>query len=128
MTSIFISYSSADNTIRERLSSLLGETFDDVWYDQRGLAGGDKWWQKIVEQIELCDHFIYLLSNDAIESEWCQKEYEKAVERDKHIIPIQVRAKTNIPSVITAKLHLIDMSNGVTIDSLNALYKSLIRQ
>jgi hypothetical protein len=127
MISIFISYSRADNLIREHLSTLLSETFDDVWYDQRGLAGGDKWWQKIVEQIELCGHFIYLLSNDAVESEWCQKEYEKAVELDKHIIPIQVRAKTNIPSEITTELHLIDMSNGVTVESLNALYKSLIR-
>jgi hypothetical protein len=37
-----------------------------------------KWWEEIQKRIAWCDGFIYLLSPESIESEYCQKEFKIA--------------------------------------------------
>lgn len=109
-----------------RLAELMSQTFDDVWYDTAKLVGGDEWWAKIVEQVTLCDHFIFLLSPESVESDWCYKEFLVAQRLRKHIIPVRVRARTPLPDWLS-QIHCIDMLDEVTVEGLNGLYASLIR-
>ena len=123
MPRIFFSHSSADQEITERLAKLLEQVYEQIWSDQ-DLTGGDEWWERIVKQISSCDHFIFLVSREALESEYCQKELSEAERQGKHIVPILVRAKVEIPEKIQ-KLQQIDMSKTITVDNLNQLHAAI---
>lgn len=123
-TDVFISYSSADRPIVKDLSDLLSQVYE-VWLDRK-LAGGDKWWSEILQKISECNHFIYLISRESLDSEWCKKELLEAQQLGKHIIPVLVRARTEIPKELQA-IQIVDMSNGITAKNLNQLYKALIK-
>jgi hypothetical protein len=125
MPHIFISYSRADRSTTEKLTGLLNQTYDHVWYDKK-LTSGDEWWEEILKQIALCDHFIYLISKEALESEYCLKELAEAQRLKKHIVPVVIRTCDEIPKELT-KLQIISMTNGIDLEGLNQLYKALIR-
>ncbi len=124
MPSIFISYSSVDRTSAEAIAVLLSKSYDHVWYD-RNLTGGEEWWQKILQKIAVCSCFIFLVSREATESEFCQKELAEALSLNKRIIPVIIRTGT-VPEELS-QLQTINMSNGITIDGLNQLYAAIIR-
>jgi hypothetical protein len=125
MSSIFICYSRVDQPITEQLTMLLRKAYSHVWYDDN-LHGGEEWWSEILKEIAACKHFILLMSDASINSDWCQKELAEAVRLGKHILPVLVRARTNIPDEL-GKIQHIDMSSGITVESLNQLYATLIR-
>lgn len=125
MARIFISYSRVDRSTVNKLADLLRQAYGHVWYD-KALTGGQDWWKEILRQIAECDHFIFLISREARESEYCQKELEEAQRLKKHIIPVLVRARTDPPDSLK-NLHWIEMTEGVTVESLNDLYASLAR-
>jgi hypothetical protein len=125
MSYIFICYSRVDNRLAEDLTNLLRRAYDRVWFDDN-LHGGEEWWAEIVKEIAACEHFIFLMSGDSLESDWCQKELAEAQQRYKHIIPVLVRGRTEVPDDL-ARIQRIDMSSGLTVESLNQLYATLIR-
>jgi|GEM_PF-1730429 len=90
---LFISYSRIDSEICEKIVKLLEA--HEVWFDQK-LQAGDLWWQMILERIDWCDGFVYLLSNDSIISEYCIKEFKVAQALDKRIIPVMIRKGTDL--------------------------------
>jgi serine/threonine kinase PknH len=126
MAHIFISYSRVDKNITKTLAELLSHAYDHLWYDTAKLVGGDEWWEKILNEIANCDHFIYLLSPESIASEWCQKELAEAQNQQKHIVPIRIRDRTPIPDNLKT-LQCIDMFDKVTVRGINLIYASLIR-
>jgi site-specific recombinase XerD len=121
---LFISYSRVDKPTCEEIIERL--TAHDVWVDQK-LHGSEKWWDKIKQQLEWCDGFMYLLSNESVSSEYCIKEYEKAVELGKQIIPVIIRARTQIPSTLES-LNNIQQVNYTerTINSVTDLLNSVL--
>jgi hypothetical protein len=125
MSRIFVCYSRVDKRLAEELAHLLHRAYDRVWYDDN-LHGGEEWWAEIVKEVSACDHFIFLMSDDSLESDWCQKELAEAQQRDKHIIPVLVRGRTAVPDEL-ARIQRIDMASGITVESLNQLYATLIR-
>lgn len=125
MSGIFVCYSRVDQPITEQLAALLRKAYAHVWYDDN-LHGGEEWWSEILKEIASCQHFILLLSDASVDSEWCQKELAEAVRLGKHILPVLVRARTQIPDELR-KIQHIDMSSGVAVESLNQLYATLVR-
>lgn len=93
---IFISHSSEDDAFGSQLLRDLRVFFEEedaVWYDVRGLNGGDTWWRKIVQEITERDTFIIILSPAAMKSKWVQDEInlawkQKNTPSGKHIIPL----------------------------------------
>ncbi|NDJ63328.1 MAG: toll/interleukin-1 receptor domain-containing protein [Chloroflexi bacterium] len=126
MARIFISYSRIARRLRRRLVDLLSFAYDDIWYDSAKLVGGDDWWAEIVRQIEACDHFIFLISRESLESEWCQKELSEARERNKHIIPVRIRDGAQIPEDL-ARLHVIDTFDSVRVEGLARIFGAITR-
>lgn len=125
MSGIFVSYSRVDRTITEELASRLRRTYghEHVWFDENLRAGQD-WWDEIVAQIDQCDVFLLLISPESLDSKYCMLELEEARKRRKHIIPVLVRARTNVPPHIK-NLHMIKMERGVDVDSLTDLQAAI---
>src|SRR5438034_1016505 len=116
---LFISYSRADSLFIDELVPLLSEIYTnyDIWYDKH-ISGGDDWWQRILQEISSCNLFIYLISNDSLESEYCQAELREALRLQKPILPVIVRPKTNVnkaPNDLSPEIkrrNWVDMSGG----------------
>ncbi|MEI9430933.1 TIR domain-containing protein [Mesorhizobium sp. Cs1299R1N3] len=97
---LFISYSHADEWLKNELvkhfAALVRNKIVDVWHDRRIPPGG-KIDARIDDHVRSADLFLFLISNDFINSDYCfHKEYEIALERQKRgeveIVPIIVRA------------------------------------
>lgn len=69
---IFVSHSHLDNDFGTQLAQDLRRVLNDenaVFYDVLGgLHGGERWWEKIVEELTARDVFILVLSPDAMNS------------------------------------------------------------
>lgn len=93
--SAFISYSSKNQDIVERLYSDLQARGVRCWYAPEDLKIGDKFRQKIDEAIRLHDKLLVILSEDSISSVWVEEEVESAFERERRenrlvLFPIRV--------------------------------------
>lgn len=92
MAQIFLSYSHSDDDfvqlVAPRIERIFGEGV--LWYDRKpdGLKGGQIWWSEILRQIQYCQIFLFLLSDESSNSEWCTKELEEAASLHKTIIPV----------------------------------------
>jgi formylglycine-generating enzyme required for sulfatase activity len=97
MAQIFISYSRIDRQSIDQFIPIIRRVYgnDSLWYDD-DIHGGTDWWQMILNEINGCDLFIYLLSNDSIQSAYCQAELREALRLHKQILPIVIRPRTDI--------------------------------
>jgi formylglycine-generating enzyme required for sulfatase activity len=113
MARIFISYSRVDKPFAERFSARLRKMFPDVdvWLDSN-LLGGDIWWIEILNQTAACDVFIYLLSNESVQSPYCYAEFTEARRLQKCVITVQVRDRTELTKELS-DIHWVDMKAGV---------------
>jgi len=112
MASVFICYSHLDPIHARELAALLEEARNTVWYDKE-LRGGQDWWETILNQIAHCNVFIYLLSQDSVNSSYCQAECREAERLRKRILPIVVRGGVSIPPNLS-RLQYEDISDGIT--------------
>lgn len=121
---LFISYARVDKRYCEQIVELLN--IYDVWYDQR-LHVGQKWWDEIVHRLEWTDGFVYLMSPESLESDYCQKELEIARNLGKYIFPVQIHPRINIPAEL-GEYQIADLSQGLDAKSakelLGAIYLS----
>lgn len=132
MPNIFISYSRVDLKFAENLYSRIQQMRpnDRVWYDKAydGLLGGDSWWDEILDAIAEADIFVYVLSNESVQSKYCQAEFEEARRLQKRIITVQARDRTKLTGTLS-DIQYVDMKNGVDDpDALTRLGGALQRQ
>jgi hypothetical protein len=124
---IFISYSSADKKIADKIAKGL-EAFDyDVWYDDWSIKPGDSIIQKINEGLASNDVLIVLLSPQSLKSRWVQMEVNSALVKKLQgesvwLIPIIIEECSPPPSV--NDIHCIDMRRG-TREGLTKLMVAL---
>lgn len=107
---IFVSYSRVDRPFVDDFIPLLRQKYD-VWFDKE-VKGGQDWWYEILHQINQSDIFIYLLSNESVDSDFCMGEYEEAKRIQKQVLPVVIRARTEIPEDLQ-RLQYVDFSTGV---------------
>lgn len=92
---IFISHSHLDNDFGTKLAQDLRRVLvneDAVFYDVLGgLHGGERWWNKIVEELTARDVFLIVLSPDSMNSLWVIRELDVALNENKYIIPLLYR-------------------------------------
>jgi hypothetical protein len=80
--SCFISYSSTDTRLAERLYADLQATGVRCWYAPEDLKIGDKFRSRIDEAIQLHDKLLLILSKRSLESPWIEKEVETAFAKE----------------------------------------------
>lgn len=137
MARIFISYSRADRQFIDNLVPLIRKIYRNniLWFDDE-IHGGTDWWQTILDQIEDCELFIYLISDEALESPYCQAELHEALRLKKQILPVIVRRlKKAYPgnidddlATVLRKTQYVDMARGFRDPSNNAKLYAAINQ
>ena len=90
MTTVFISYSRADQA---RIDTLIQELQDlglHVWIDRSGIRGGEQWRLEIVNAIQNCDVFLLCMSSASVASDNVRREVDIASGEGKQIIPLRL--------------------------------------
>lgn len=137
MAQIFISYSRSDRKFLNQFVSLIRKVYgnDSLWFDG-DIYGGADWWLMILNEIEKCELFIYLISDKSLESPYCQAEFREALRLNKKILPVVVRRlKIDYPGKIEVDLadvlrrtHYINLSNNIrNVDLIATLYAAVNR-
>ena len=120
---LFISYAHVDRYRVNELVEILRDASYEPWFDHRLLPGQD-WKAELLRAVKMCDAFLYALSPESVESEWCQWEFSQAVEMGKPIIPVLLQARTKLPDAIS-RFQFADFSDGPTPRSVARLMGGL---
>ena len=119
---LFLSYARVDRQFVQNLAWRLGR-YHDVWYDDRLHAGTD-WWQTILEKLDWCDCFVYVLSPESLESKYCLDEYAEAKRLDKWIVPVRLQPNIKLPDDL-ARVQYADFATRIFEDALADLIGDL---
>ncbi len=120
---LFISYAHVDKLQVSQLVEVLEEAGYSPWFDPK-LMPGQNWKDELRKAIQTCDTFLYALSPESVESEWCQWEFAEAVKIGKPIIPVLLHAKTKLPEAI-GSYQYADFTEGPTAKAVARLLGGL---
>lgn len=120
---LFISYARVDKPYCIEIVDTLDA--HEVWYDQR-LYAGQHWWKEILRRLDWCEGFVYLLSPDSVNSQYCRQEFELACNLNRHIFPVLIREGTTIPEALN-DLQYVSFTKGITSDAVKHLLNSIYR-
>jgi hypothetical protein len=118
---LFVSYARVDKPYCIQIVDTLD--VHDVWYDQR-LYAGQQWWKEILRRLDWCEGFVYLLSPDSINSEYCRREFELAQNLGRFVFPVLIHEQTPFPESIR-ELQYADLSKGLTPEAVRILLNSI---
>ncbi len=143
MAQIFLSYSHSDSDfvelIEPRIQRIFGEGL--LWYDRKpdGLKGGQIWWNEIRRQIQECQIFLFLLSDESALAGSCTEELREALVMNKTIIPVLLETYSSKDYPVTysqailgrlEEIQYVDLrrkSNRVKYDDLSELWGAINR-
>jgi len=113
-TDTFLSYSVDNKTAKEKIYKSLIRRGITVWTHTNDIEKGEDFESAIKRGIEQADNFIYFISKESIESEYCYMELVYSIKLNKRIIPILIDKLdiSVIPSEIK-KMQYIDFSDCI---------------
>jgi len=111
-TEVFISYSRTDGDFARKLNTALQQAGLTCWFDQESISTGADFEQEIFKGIDSADNFVFVLSPEAVASEYCEREVNHAAERGKRMMTVLHRATepNTMPAVLRA-IQWLDFSN-----------------
>ncbi len=118
---LFISYARVDKYYCSQIIDVID--VHEVWYDNR-LHAGQQWWDEIQCRLEWCEGLIYLLSPDSVNSKYCQMELSIAQSLGKHIFPVLIQPRTEMPDTLK-HIQYADLSKGLTTEAVKDLLNSI---
>lgn len=116
MSKVFISHSSKDKRFVRTLKDDLNENSIETWFDEDQLDLGDSLIEKLEKALEESTHFLIILSQNSINSDWVKFELNKAIKQADNsimskVIPIKYK-KCEIPNELSGLLYA-DLSDEV---------------
>lgn len=113
---VFISYSRADADFARQLNEELQVHGKITWFDQESIAAGAANFQEeIFNGIESADHFLFIISPNAIQSPYCAEEVEYAHSLNKRMLTVLYRpVDTKEMPPALASVQWIDFSSKQT--------------
>jgi len=85
----FISYGRPDSkAFATKLHARLLEEGFKVWFDQNDIPLGVDFQNQIDDGIEKAHNFLFIIAPHSVNSAYCRKEIELAIQRNKRIIPL----------------------------------------
>ncbi len=85
----FISYGRKESSdFAKRLQKRFKRESMYAWFDATDIPAAVDWQQRIYKGIDEAHNFIFIISPHAVKSQYCSKEIEYAVKRNKRIIPL----------------------------------------
>ena len=100
---IFLSYSSEDRVIAERLALQLKKGGLDIWDPAEALFPGDNWALHIGNALQESDAMVVLVSPHSMKSQWVRQEFEFAMGSDRYkgrLIPVLVKPTKDMPWIL----------------------------
>jgi hypothetical protein len=88
---LFLSHSSRDRGIADRIAEVLKRHGVPVWYSRVNIRGAQQWHDEIGAALRRCDWFAVLLSPNSVGSIWVKREFLFALQQSRFegkIIPI----------------------------------------
>jgi len=88
---VFLSHSSKDRELADRVVALLRDVRVPVFYSPAHIHGAREWLKVIGAALERCDWFIVLLTPNAVDSMWVDRELQYALIEPRYrnrIIPL----------------------------------------
>ena len=85
---VFISHSSLDKWIAERMAEKIAETGAQYWLDERDLEGGGDIRKEINDGMHDCQEVVVLFSPNSVDSHWVSFEIGASYAKRKHLTPI----------------------------------------
>lgn len=129
---LFLSYSRKDTESTKELARLLEAGGHYPWFDHK-LVPGQRWQDILLEEIHKCSIFVYVLSPDSVQSQYCQWEYREAVRNGKSILPVEIRDITDenneylLPESLQdiLQIQLLRCTNGFTGEAVALLFNGV---
>lgn len=91
MTTIFLSYAGLDREIATQVAGGLKGAGVDVWWDREGIGWGNKWIERLQEELTKCGAYVILVGSSGVRK-WVKAELSIAlkrhVEQDLPIFPV----------------------------------------
>jgi WD40 repeat protein/tetratricopeptide (TPR) repeat protein len=87
-TEVFLSYSRKDSDFARHLNTQLQEAGKTTWFDQESISTGVDFEKEIFKGIDSADNFVFVLSPDAVQSEYCEREVSYAADNRKRFISV----------------------------------------
>lgn len=89
MTTIFVSHSSKNDEIADKISQwLVGNGFDDHFVDHLHIMPGDDWDAVLRTRASEADVFLLIVTPDWLASDECYAEYRSAFYANKPVVPL----------------------------------------
>ena len=98
MTDVFLACADKDEKVKEKIRKSLMRESLTVWKNKTDIKTGITFQEAINQGVEQADNFVYLISPDSIESEYCQQELAHAFANHKRIIAFLIQ-ETELDSI-----------------------------
>lgn len=124
---VFISYSTKDKAVADRLCAYLETSGISCWIAPRNIVGGQDFGAAINDAIHCCRAVVLIFSSSANASRQVGREIKLAVDNDKTIIPVRldtVLIADNFAYFLGAS-QWFDASGGLREEHLQRLAKTL---
>ncbi len=109
---VFLSHSSVDHALADKLVGELEKHGVRVWYSRKRLRGSQRWADEIGKALARCDWFAVILTPSAVRSTWVKHELQYALRRKRytdHILPLHFRScKPEVLSWVLEEFQIID--------------------
>ncbi|MEZ4714391.1 MAG: toll/interleukin-1 receptor domain-containing protein [Caldilineaceae bacterium] len=135
--SCFISYSSADEELANRIYADLQSNNVRCWYAPEDMKIGDKIRQGIDHAIRIHDKLLLLLSEQSVNSQWVESEVESALEQERRhnkLVLFPIRLDDTVMDTdmawaadVRRQRHLGDFTQWKDHDSYRKAFDRLLR-
>ena len=128
MTQVFLAHAEEDKSFREQLRQRLMRENITVWTNTNDIPTGTDFKRALKIGIEETDNVVYLLSPEALQSTYCQREIAYAQLLNKRIIPLLVKPMDmqQLPSR-QRSLQFINFSDNPTPEQHESNIAKLLR-
>jgi hypothetical protein len=117
---VFVSHSHQDNDWCRKFVESLRFDGEDVWYDDIGLSPSESFVKRIEQEIETRPVFLVVLTPEAWDSSWVQREVQLALVTQRTIVPVLLR-----PTTITGFLRAIQWVDVIGMSAPEAATRVL---
>jgi FOG: WD40 repeat len=125
---VFLSYSRKDQAFADDLVRTLDTFGFDAYIDREDIAPGEAWEERLGRLIEATDTVVFAVSPDAVASEQCDWEVERAEALGKRLIPVVCREvpESAVPARLTRLNYIFFAGRDATFGKgLSALIRAL---
>jgi hypothetical protein len=125
-TEVFISYSRTDGDFARKLNDELQIHGKNTWFDQESISPSADFKSELFKGIEDADNFLFIISPDAIYSDYCKEEVRYAASLNKRMISILYRDvdSHDLPSDL---VHIQWIDFNINVADFHTSFGQLIR-